>query len=156
MKKPSRRTLLIFGVVLVLVAHLVIRFLDAPAKTNEPAPGSDEAVATATQEIAPSVSTLAAMGYEWQQHINALPPEARPAAQARLDQEKEFFKKAFMMSEEEREKAVKQHLEELMNDPEVQTVMAEDRLKKMAKLPPKTRQKLMKSYVDYKAQVTGR
>jgi hypothetical protein len=156
MKIPSRRNLLIAGVALVICAHFLIRWLDAPAKPKGPAPGSDEAVAAANQEITPSVSSLAYMGYEWQQHIKALPPEERAASQARFDQEKAFFVNAMKLPEAERDKAVKEHLQELMNDPHLQAVMAEDRFKKLSKLPPETRRKLLKSYVDYKSSVTGK
>lgn len=156
MKIPSRRHLLLSGVVLVLLAHFVIRWLDAPARPAGPAPGSDEAVTAATEEIAPSVSTLAYMGYEWQQHIKALPPEQRAASQARFDKEKDFFVTAMKLPEAERDKVIQEHLQELMNDPHLQAVMAEDRFKKLSKLPPETRRKMLKNYVDYKSSVTGK
>lgn len=155
-KSPSRRTLLIAAVCLALVAHLTLRYLNTPVKSSEPPPGSAEAVSLASREIAPSISTLARMGYEWKQHIAALPPEQRAASQARLDEEKAFFLRAAQLAPGERDRVVKQHLEELMNDPELQTLMAEDRFKKLAKLSPETRRELLKSYVNYKSQVTGR
>ena len=34
--------------------------------------------------------------------------------------------------------------------------MAEDRFKKLSKLPPETRRKMLKNYVDYKSSVTGK
>ncbi|CAN5383476.1 hypothetical protein BH09VER1_BH09VER1_07160 [soil metagenome] len=156
MKIPSRRTLLFSGVLLVLVIHLVLNFLNSSPEQHGPAPGSPEAVELASREIAPSVSTLTAMGLEWQKHIDALPPTARAASQARLDQEKAFFAHVFQLSAEERDKAVQEHLAALMNDRDVQAVMAEDRLRKLAQLPESTRQSLLKSYVTYKRQVTGR
>lgn len=156
MKIPSRRTLLISGVVLVVLANVIVRYLDAPAKPTGPAPGSEEAVSEAGKEIVPSVSTLALMGYEWQQHIKALPPEQQAKSQARFDEEKAFFVKAAQLSPEERDQAVKEHLQQLMNDPELQAVMAGDRFKKLAKLDPTTRRKLLKSYVAYKAKVSGK
>jgi hypothetical protein len=51
---------------------------------------------------------------------------------------------------------MRERLEALMNDREIQAIMAEERIAKFARLDSPTRQKLLKDYVSYKSQVTSR
>ena len=110
----------------------------------------------AANDIAPSLSNLSNMGREWEKHIAALPPEERAASAARLQEEKTFFRQALLLPAEVRRQTMRERLEALMNDPEAQRVIMEERVAKFARLDATSRQKLLKGYVGYKSQVTGR
>jgi len=154
MKLPSRRSLLIIAVLLLVAVNVGWR-LSRTSQAARPALSGASLTATA-ESIAPTLSGLASMGREWQQHIDALPPEARAASAARFQEETKFFTQALTLPADERKRQMRARLEELMNDREIQAIMAEERIAKFARLDSPTRQKLLKSYVNYKSQVTSR
>lgn len=155
MKIPSRQSLLIIAVVVALAVNVIWRISTAEPKDVPPDTSSPAALLAVANQITPSLSGLSAMGREWERHITELPPEARAASKARLDAEKKFFMQAAMLPAQERKQAMRERLEALMNDPEVQGIMMEERMNRFARLDSATRQKLLKGYVQYKSQVVG-
>ncbi len=154
MKIPSRQSLLIIAVVAALVVNIIWRIATAEPKLA-PVGDSPASLAALANEITPSLSGLTTMGREWELHIAALPPEARAASAARLDGEKKFFLQAATLPAKERNREMRARLEMLMNDPEMQAIMMEERMNRFARLDSSTRQKLLKGYVSHKSQVVG-
>lgn len=148
----TRRNVLIALILGVLAVNIVWR--QTATALEETAPGEQTfSLTPREEEIAPSLSSLSLMGREWQQHLAALPPEARARSAARLQEETKFFASLVTLAPEERDRQMRERLEMLMNDPEAQAVVAGLRIKKLVKASPSARQKLMRSYVSYKSQV---
>ncbi len=154
MKFLSLRNVLVLVVLVAIVAN-VVRWRSAEAEqVKEEQKAKVEAEkSNAGANVLPSPSNLLAMGVQWKERIQALPPEERAKAQAKFDEVKVFFVQAMRLPPEERQAAVKQRLNELMNDPVMQQEWAEGRQKMLNAMTPKQREELSKKYVQYRKQV---
>ena len=148
----SLRNLLIAGVVLALIANLIWRL---PKKTPSIFV-TDDLTAAPEANIVPTVSNLSAMGMQWKQRLDSLPPEERAQSEARLKEERAFFISAMQLPAAERDAAVKERLQQLMNDPGIQAEWVEERYRMLVKLDPAKRQELFKKYVESKKELKGR
>lgn len=154
MKFLSLRNVLVLVVLVAIVAN-VVRWRSAEAEQvkEEQKAKAEAEKSNAGANVLPSPSNLLAMGVQWKERIQALPPEERAKAQAKFDEVKVFFVQAMRLPPEERQAAVKQRLNELMNDPVMQQEWAEGRQKMLNAMTPKQREELSKKYVQYRKQV---
>lgn len=145
MKLFSLRSLLILAVALALVANILWRI---PFGSARPAALDKETWGSAN--ILPSVSNLSAMGRQWKERLATLPPEERKKSEARLMEETRFFVEAQFLPADERKVKIRERIEGLMNDPDIQSDWAGERMKMFAGLTPEERHEILKKYVRSK------
>lgn len=153
--KVSFHVCLISAVVLAGIVLILQRTLfrpPVPPPATIPA-GQAALEADPAPNLMPSFSNLPAMAEQWQQRLATLPPKERKKSEARLEEEVKFFVSVQFLPPAERRQKMRERLEGLMNDPEIQAEWMDERMKMMARLTPEKRKKLFQSYVQYKKKV---
>jgi len=153
MKIFSLRNLLILGVLILVVANI---FSWKKAKAEEAIEAKEikkrEEMAAGGANMFPSASNLLAMGVQWKDRLQSLPPDQRKKAEEKYQQEKLFFVSMLRLTPEERHAKITEHLQELMNDPGMQAEWAEGRHAMLASMDANKRHQMFKHYVQEKKQ----
>jgi hypothetical protein len=150
MKLLSFRNLMILAVVALLVANILWR-LPAALGWNTVATIDSKDI-WGSANIMPTVSNLSAMGKQWEERLKSMSPEERKKSKERLAGETRFFVQAQFLPAEERRVKVRERIEMLMNDREIQAEWAGERMRMLAGLTPGKRHEIMKAYVQSKKE----
>jgi len=150
MKIFSIRFFLILAVVVALVANILWR---VPwGSSGRGSVDMDKNNIWGAENILPTVSNLSAMGRQWKERLETLPPEERKKSAERLKEETRFFVEAQFLPAEERSEKIRGRIETLMNDPGIQADWAGERMKMLAGLTPEKRHEILKQYVQSKKE----